>query len=483
MKKPLSRRHLLKYSVLTGGLAAAGCASAPLARPITGRLRHAGVGVGGMGGADLKQIASHPEVEITALCDVDSTKLEEAHRLHPQAKTFRDWREMFASAPELFDSVHVSTPDHMHAQIAMEAIAHGKHVYCQKPLTRTVAEARSLSKASKRAGVVTQMGIQNHSNGFYAQCKALFDAGHIGQVYAAHVWTDRPKGWWPQGVGRPEGSDPVPADLDWDKWLGVAPARPYKQGQYHPFAWRGWKDFGTGAQGDMGCHLMDPAIWFLELGHPTSLRSDGPAPNDETYPLYSRVHYEFPPTSKTTDGPLALTWHDGGKRVYREILEEQGFYGLKSVQERIAENERNTQRNVEIAMLNKNRAADQQEALLSVVDPLYSNACLFLGTRGALLASPYEAPILMGHGLSDKISIPDAKGVNHWHQFVDACRGEGQTSAGFDYSAHMTEVALLGNIALHFPHEKLLWQGERMRFQGHAAATALVHPSYRKDWA
>ncbi len=433
----------------------AGCVAAPGKRFVQGQLRHAGIGVGGMGASDLEQLSKHEAVEITALCDVDATKLAEAHKLHPNAKTFRDWREMFASDPDLFDSVHVSTPDHMHAQIAMEAVAHRKHVYCQKPLTRTVAEARHLTQAAERAGVVTQMGIQNHSNERYASAKALFDAGHIGQVYSAHVWTDRPKGWWPQGVDRPEGEDPIPKDLDWNLWLGVAPVRPYKKGQYHPFAWRGWKDFGTGAQGDMGCHLMDPAIWFLGLGHPSSLRSDGPRPNRETYPLYSRVEYEFPPTPMTTKGPLKLTWHDGGKRVYREILEAQGFFELEAVKAKLAAGE----------------------------DPLYANACLFLGTRGALLASPYEPPILMGHEMSDKIPVPEVQGTNHWFQFVDACRGKGQTSAPFSYAGPMTEVALLGNIALHFPHEKLLWEGERMQFRGHEAATAKVYPDYRDDWA
>jgi predicted dehydrogenase len=478
MNKPLTRRRFFEYSALTGGLAMAGCASTPVPAPrVTGRLRHAAVAVGGMGKADLEHFASHPEVDIVALCDVDAVMLEKAHKLYPDAKTFRDWREMFASSAHLFDSVTICTPDHMHAQIAMEAMASGKHVYCQKPLTRTVFEARSLSKAAARSGVVTQMGIQNHTDARLTTCKAIFDEGHIGEVYAVHVWTDRPNNWWPQGVGRPEGSDPVPEELDWDKWLGVAPVRPYKQGQYHPFNWRGWKDFGTGAQGDMGCHLMDPAIWFLGLGHPTSIRSDGPAPSSETYPLYSRVEYEFPPTEMTTKGPLKFTWHDGGKRVYKEILETQGFYELQSVKDRIQSNEEITKRNEE-----KLKLEGKDAKLERTTDPLYSNGCLFLGTRGAFLATPYDPPLLMGHENSEKIQITKLEGTNHRHEFIDACLGKGETSAPFSYSAQMTEIVLLGNIALHFPHEKLIWEGEKMRFKQHAAATQLVSPTYREDW-
>ena len=309
------------------------------------------------------------------------------------------------------------------------------------PLTRTVAEARRVARAAARANRVTQMGIQNHSNPPYAQALELFRRGHIGKVYEVHVWTDRPAGWWPQGVGRPEGEDPVPETLDWNLWLGVAPERPYKEGSYHPFAWRGWKDFGTGAQGDMGCHLMDPALWFLELGHPLRLRSDGPAPTSETYPLWSRVDYEFAATPWTTKGPLRLTWHDGGKKVWREILDD-----------------------------------------LQAGDEVWANACLFLGTEGALLASPYDAPRLLPEERFGDVPMPEVVTEDHWHQFVDACRGRGTTSAPFDYAAHLTEVALLGNVALHFPHETLSWEGERARFRGHAAANALLDPPYRKGW-
>jgi len=295
-------------------------------------------------------------------------------------------------------------------------------------------------RAAARSGAVTQMGIQNHSNWPYGQALELFRAGHIGRVHEVHVWTDRPKGWWPQGVGRPADADAVPETLDWDLWLGVAPERPFKTGQYHPFAWRGWKDFGTGAQGDMACHLMDPALWFLGLGEPLSVRSDGPPPNDETYPLWSRVHYEFPPNELTTRGPVLVTWYDGGKLPPRDVLDDLG------------------------------------------AGEIYGNASLFLGEKGALIASPYETPRLLPAERFANVPLPEKKGVSHWRQWVDACRGVGSPSAPFEYSAFLTEVALLGNVALHFPHETLAWDARHMRFPGRPEADALLAPRYRPGW-
>jgi predicted dehydrogenase len=392
-----------------------------------------------MGAADLDQIASHGAIDVTALCDVDSGHLESAARLFPNASVHRDWRALFADAADTFDAVHVTIPDHMHAPVMLAALAAKKHVYGQKPLTRTVAEARAVARAARRAGAVTQLGIQNHSNRSYSAALALFRAGHIGRVHAVHVWSDRPAGWWPQGVERAPGEDPVPATLDWDLWLGVAPLRPYKSELYHPFAWRGFVDFGTGAQGDMGCHLMDPALWFLELEAPLSIRSDGPPPSAESYPLWSRVHYAFPPNRLTTRGPLLLTWHDGGKAP-KEALEELGA---------------------------------------GAVEP---NACLFLGEHGALLASPYVPPRLLPAEKFAHVPVPAGTSVNHWHQWVDACRGKGETSAPVEYAAFLTEVALLGNVALHFPHETLVWDAARMRFDGRREAerflSAPVRPGF-----
>jgi len=441
MSHALSRRQLLETAAALGAVALAGCATTRRARLVEGRLRHACIGVGGMGASDMERIASHPSVDLVALCDVDAGRLEAAAAKAPGARLYRDWRELLAVEPGAIDSVNVTTPDHMHAPIAMEALRAGLHVYCQKPLTRTVHEARALAEAARRSGAVTQMGIQNHSHAPYAQARELFRGGHVGRVHAVHVWTDRPAGWWAQGVERDDAADPVPEALDWDLWLGVAPERPYVEGAYHAFAWRGRRDFGTGAQGDMGCHLMDPALWFLELGAPLRLRSDGPAPNDESFPLWSRVHYEFPATRHTTRGPLLLTWHDGGRRPAGELFDELG------------------------------------------VEEVPANACLFLGEDGALMADPYGPPRLLPAERFAHVAVPERTDGDHWHQWVEACRGVGAPSAGFDYAARLTEVALLGNAALGFPHETLEWDAAGLRFPNRPEADAHLFERYREGWA
>src|SRR5688572_28415961 len=215
MHLPLSRRSFLELTAGLGGLYLSG-------RPPGRRapLRHASIGVGGMGGTDLDQIRSHADVEIVAICDVDEKRLDEAGKGSPGARKYRDWRELLEKESANIDSVNVTTPDHMHAAITIAALRLKKHVYCQKPLTRTVAEARAVAREAKEAGTVTQMGIQNHSLAHYAMAHAVFRAGHIGKVHEAHVWTDRPGKWWPQPAALPQESDPVPPSLAWDLWLG-----------------------------------------------------------------------------------------------------------------------------------------------------------------------------------------------------------------------------------------------------------------------
>ncbi|MEM7305266.1 MAG: Gfo/Idh/MocA family oxidoreductase [Planctomycetota bacterium] len=436
-----SRRSFLKLSTAAGlAIPAASCAlTSKEVRFVSGRVRHAGIGVGGMGAADLRQISSHPNVDVVALCDVDENKLKAAAELHPDARLYRDWRKMMEREDGRIDSVHVTTPDHMHAAITVTALRRGLHVYCQKPLTHNVIEARRVAQVASRAGVVTQMGIQNRSGVPYRRAFDILRSGIIGRVSAVHVWTDRPAGWWAQDVPRPEGEDPIPEALDWDLWLGVAPERPYKGG-YHPFSWRGWMDFGTGAQGDMACHLMDPALWFLGLGSPTELWSEGPAPNGETFPAWSTVKYRFPATRFTAPEGATVTWYDGGKKARDYVL-------------------------------------DRYDA-----GDVWPNACLFEGEAGALLASPYNAPRLLPE--SDFPQLPPAalEPINHWHQWVDACSGLGRASAPFDYSGLLTEVALLGNVALRFPGERLAWDARRLRFGNLSAANAFLGRKYRAGW-
>lgn len=435
-----SRRTFLAASAAAASLAALpACSTFGGKRRTSGRLRHAAIGCGGMGGVDLANISSHPDVDVVALCDVDAGTLHKAAEKFPNARLYRDWRQLMDHEDD-FDSVHVTIPDHMHAVVMLAALERGKHVYGQKPLTRTIREVRAVRDAARRARTATQMGIQNHSQPRLRAAHELFQRGHIGRVHTVHVWTDRPNGWWPQGVGRPAAIDPVPVDLDWDLWLGVAPERPYAKGAYHPFAWRGWKDFGSGAQGDMGCHLMDPAMWFLELDAPLNVRSDGPVPNDETFPLWSETRYEFAPTKHTTRGPLVLEWHDGGHKPPAALL------------------------------------ADLSAGEVG------GNGCMFVGEKGALIASSEALPRLVGDPSFANVAIPTGSEVDHWHQWVDACLGRGETVAHFEYASKLTEVVLLGNVALQMPHEELRWDSAALAFPDRPEADRLLGSRYRKGW-
>jgi len=441
-----TRRELLKRSALLGGAAAlAGlplpsCASSRR-RVHASELRHACVGVGGMGQYDLAEIASHPQVRIVALCDVDRANLEAAAALHPTARLYTDWRELLEAERGRIDSVNVSIPDHMHASVAATALQQDLHVYCQKPLTHTVVEARRLTQLAERRGAVTQMGIQNRAGLPLRRAAAAFATGLTGPVSEVHVWTDRPAGWWAQGVERPPGSDAIPETLDWDGWLGVAPVRPYKQGTYHAFAWRGWLDFGTGAQGDMACHLMDPVPWYLGLGRPSSVASLGPAPNGESYPEWSEVHYRFPAGNAHCDpGGVHVVWHDGGRKP-DVLLAQWGF----------------------------------AEA--------FANAALFVGRDGALLVSPYEDCRFATREGEQPLSLPELQPYSHWHEWVEACFGRGEAGASFAYAGPLTEIALLGNVALHYPGATLEFDAEALRFPRQPDADALLHRHYRRGWS
>ena len=262
--------------------------------PPSEKLNLASIGVGGMGGGDIGSLAGGP-INMVALCDVHEGNRNAAARRFPGAKTFADWRELLDQMDKQIDAVSVSTPDHMHAPISMSAIHRGKHVYCQKPLTHTIYEARQIAAAARKAKVVTQMGIQIHSSIEYRMATELIQAGAIGKIKEVHSWSDRPV-VWPQGGSRPKGQSPVPKELNWDLWLGVAPQRPFVEGAYVPVAWRGFLDFGCGALGDMGCHIIDPPYTALKLTSPSQVWVEGPGCTDDMHPAWEIIHYEFPGT-------------------------------------------------------------------------------------------------------------------------------------------------------------------------------------------
>jgi predicted dehydrogenase len=407
------------------------------------RLRIASVGTGGKGWGDLTETAKSPMVDVAALCNIDDSPkhLGQAAMKYPDAARYVDWRKMLDDAKS-FDAVLVSTPDHMHAPVALPAMQLGKHIYCQKPLTHTVHEARQMKLAAKKYKVVTQMGNQIQSHEAYRTAVAIVHAGLIGKVTAVHSWQGgKPR--WPRDIDRPAGEDPIPANVSsWDLWLGVAPERPYKAEIYHPFNWRGWRDFGTGQLGDFGCHILDPVFKSLELSSPTKLTADAPKIKPETWTTSAKVEYQFPKTKYTAGDSLTVTWYDGeGVLPPREVLKD------------IPEGAK-----------------------------LPAAGSVLVGEKGSLVVPHVALPTLYPADKFSSVEVPKVAGVDHYVQFADACRGEGETTSHFDYAGPLTETVMLGTIGVRLPGETLTWDAEALRVTNSEAAQAMVSKPYRKGW-
>jgi len=440
-----TRRGFLK------GLAAAGALGPVLLGTPTwaqaGRkLRHASIGVGGMGRGDLKSISSHPDVQVVALCDVDAQRLAEAAKKHPNAATYRDWRELLHKEGDHIDSVNVTTPDHMHAPITMTALRMGKHVYCQKPLCHDIREARTVNlEATKRPELATQMGIQIHSHMAYRTAVAMIQFGLIGKITEVHSWSN--KAWTGkkgQTETRPDKTDPVPEHLDWNLWLGTAPERPFVKGIYHPSNWRRWIDFGTGTQGDMACHIVDPVFSALEFTSPEWVMSYRTPPFAETYSPDNKIVHHFPAT-KYTAGDIDYYWYDAG------AWPDYGEWPLP-------EGKRPGQ------------------------------GSMFIGEKGHLLLPHIGGPQPLPREkfaedlkrFKDKVTLPDIP--NHYHQFVEAALGRGKTTAPFAYSAPLTETVLMGTVINRFPKEKLVWDAGTCLFANKPEANQCLSRTYRDGW-
>ncbi|MBL9093594.1 MAG: Gfo/Idh/MocA family oxidoreductase [Planctomycetaceae bacterium] len=443
MTSQLNRRAFLRSSAVVASAAAAApwLASSARAASPNGKLRTAHIGVGGMGGADLKSISSHPQVEVFALCDVDSERLAKALELHPKAKTYRDYRELLAALGDKIDAVAVSTPDHTHAPAALAALTAGKPVYCQKPLTHEVAEARKLRQVADERGLVTQMGIQVHSSEIYRRAVQMIQAGVIGKVSRVHAWSS--KNWGFDGAALPAAAE-APQTLDWNLWLGTAADRKYVPGVYHPGQWRKLIDFGTGTLGDMGVHIFDTPYAALELTAPKWARTTCRTPTGLGHPEQNVVEYEFPGTKHTTS-TLSWKWYDGG------------FAPPK------------------IADL------DLPASLKLPPDfELPGQGSLFIGEGGAMLLPHVAEAVLFPEVKFRDYVRPRLEPRNHYHEWVDACRGEGKTSAGFAYAGPLTEALLLGVVANRFPDEQLEWDAGQLKVTNVAAANKLLTSEYRK---
>ena len=447
-----TRRQFLKQS------AAVAAAFTILPRHVLGgagfaspneKLNIAAIGIGGMGTANINAVAGTEN--LVALCDVDAVRAADVFKRFPNAKRFQDFRVMLDQMHSSIDAVIVATPDHTHAVAAMEAIKHDKHVYVQKPLARSIWETRMLKEAAKRHNVVTQMGNQGHSGeGIRRICEWIWD-GAIGPVREVHAWTNRPG--WPQGIQRPTDTPPVPESLNWDLWLGPSPERPYHPA-YVPGNWRGWVDFGTGSLGDMGCHILDPVVWALKLDYPSSIQ--GSIVNDlqnnysqcnETYPKASIIHYDFP--ARGDMPPVAVHWYDGGLMPKRPAELEPG-----------------------------RRMGDA------------SGGVIFVGDKGKIMCGNVAAsPQIIPYSAMKEYKQPaqtlariDGEMGGHEMNWVRACKGLEKTCSNFDYASPLTEMVLMGNLAMFFPNQELTWDNAKMEVKDVPDANRIIKPAYRDGW-
>jgi predicted dehydrogenase len=396
-----------------------------------------------MGKSNLSQLETE---NIVALCDVDHGYAAETFKKYPQAKVYTDFREMLDKEKGL-DAVMIATPDHTHAVISMEAMRRGKHVYCQKPLTHDIYEARMLAKAARETGVTTQMGIQGHSGeGARLICEWIAD-GAIGEIREVDAWCNLsyyPFGhayWSSKWSRRPEDTPPVAATLNWDLWLGPAPQRPYHPA-YHPAVWRCWWDFGCGMMGDRGAHTLDPVVWALKLGHPTSVEATSLDLNPDIHPIASVVTYQFP--AREGLPPVKLTWYEGTRVPRPPELEDGRRMG-----------------NVE-------------------------GGSLFKGSKGKLMGGVYgEDPRLIPESRMKEYklppkTIPRVEG-SHEQDWVRACKAGKRAGADFEYSGLLTEICLLGNVAKRVDG-RIEWDGPNMKVTNLPEANKYIRTQYREGW-
>ncbi|MDO5978335.1 Gfo/Idh/MocA family protein [Flavivirga spongiicola] len=452
----------------------------------SGRLRTAHIGVGGMGKADLDAIASHDLVDVTALCDVDANFLSAAKKLHPNAKVFSDYRVMLKEMKNDIDAVIISTPDHTHAPASMLAMNMDKPVYCQKPLTHHVSEARAMKKLAAEKQLVTQMGIQVHSFYDYKLATLLIQSGIIGKVHTVRAWS--PKNWGYDGPV-PEGNDPVPSTLDWNLWLGTSEKRPYKKGVYHPGNWRKLMDYGCGTLGDMGVHIFDTPYNALELDVPKTIINESRQPTGFGYPENNIVTYEFPKTKYTTE-TLKWVWYDGpgAPKTHKDlILPSAGAENETSKEEEGVSNGEDASMKDKLSLDTKTVKEGH----------LPEQGAMFIGEKGRLLlphfmqlpkkivdgkyvdiSSEIEA-IEKANNMGKPIRDYDSEGPKHYHQFVDACLGKDTCTAPFSYASRLTETILLGVIAGRFPNQTLHWDSKKAKF-AEEEANQYLEGNYRE---
>jgi predicted dehydrogenase len=437
----LDRREMLRRTALIGfGV----CSAGPfLARPrveaANEKLSIAIVGAGGRGWDNLNGVQGE---NIVALCDVDDRSAAKAYEAFPKAARFRDYRKMFDTMHAGIDAVVCSTPDHMHAPVCLAAMRLGKHVYCEKPLTWSIEEARLMASTATEQRVRTQMGTQGMAGNNARAGVEVIRSGVLGEVSELHVWTDRAAGWWPQGVERPAEAEAPPKELDWDLWLGVAPKRPYHS-SYAPFRWRGWQDFGTGAVGDMGIHNAAMAIVGLELNAPTVVEIvETSSVMKDTFPAWSKLRFQF--ERREGHVPITMYWYDGGKRPSAELIDG---------------------------------------------GELANNGAIVVGSKGTLYSIEWTGGdwrLLPAEKFRDFTkptpSLARAPNENHYDEWIQAAKGGAPAFCAFEtFGSKLTEIMLVGNLALR-TGKRIDWDSEKMEARGCPEAEPYIRRRYRDGW-
>ncbi|NLT72109.1 MAG: Gfo/Idh/MocA family oxidoreductase [Verrucomicrobiaceae bacterium] len=412
-------------------------------------LRFANFGANGRAWGDLTGMMDVPNVSLAAVAEVDLARTDKLQKAYPGTKVFQDWRELLDKLHKEIDAVVIGTPDHMHAPIAMAAMQLGKHVYCEKPLTRTLQESRRLREFAAANGLMTQMGIQIASTPGNQTAVKLLQEGVVGKVREIH--SSCPKSWGSMEP-LPESNEAPPETLDWDQWIGVGKYREYIPREFHPSQWRKRIGYGTGTLGDMGCHIYH--TWFMGLGQPATLEvtSRGPAPVDgDSWPLDGLVHHRMQGNS-LTDGDFDFTWYDGAQRPPAEVFALLG--------------------------------PEKKNAEGKTIPNAPSTGTIVVGSTGVLVIPHGGLPTIFRDGKKSDEVIEAVAAKHHHKNFVDAIRGDisGKPLTNFDYSGPMTETVLLGTVATRLKGETLKWDGSAGKFTNSDAANAMIHDTYREGW-
>ena len=450
----MTRRHVIgrRTALKTLSVGAAGVFTGVAARPSRAAndlLQVACIGVANRAAANVDGVGGVPGQKIVALCDIDDTFMarqtkpqtimarkgdkqveKQVAARFPDARTYIDYRELIEAEAGKVDAVVVSTADHHHAPASIRAIRKKMHVYCEKPLAHTVAEARLVAEEAKKAGVATQLGTQIHAGDNYRRVVEIIQSGVIGPVTEVHVWVG--KAWG--GGTRPEGGQTPPATLHWDLWLGAAPERPYMPGVYHPANWRRWWDFGNGTLGDMGCHYMDLPFWALDLKYPTACEAEGPPVDAETCPLGLVVRYEFPARGERP--PVTFTWYDGN-RIPKEVAGQK----------------------------------------------VPGSGVMFIGSEGKMFADYGSYKLFPTEKFAGFQPPPQTipKSIGHYAEWIAACRDGTPTTCHFGYSGPLSEAVLLGSVAYRVG-KRLDWDSAALRARDCPEATPFIDKKYRPGW-